>query len=505
MTNVHMFYTLFYCHPPTSPYPITAMKVVCLLITHLRTKVEVRRHPNLKNIPAVIVGRSKGRSMVVDSTPYTSGVAPGMTLEEALSIQPEALVIEADEPHYRRVFAQVIASLQGISDRVEGSELGTAYVRLDGLERLYGGEAWLVNALLNAVPQDLTPRAGVAEAKFPAFVAARVSEQSRATRVPIDAESFLATHPVDLLPVPADLRAALHRFGFHTMGDMALMTESVLVDRFGVEGRRAWHLSRGMDDSPVIPLAHVETIVERTSLPFSSASLELLITVVDTLLARAFSRPSMRGRYAGKVLLECALDGGPTWAREITFKGGAGNRKRALAIIRPRLEEEHPSGSVEDVILTLDELTGESGTQLGLLPDARESDRRRLVEVDRDLRARTGGSPALYRVVGVAPWHPAPEMRALRVPIDSSARDEVRSLSSPVPIVVREGRDRQPKAVRLGSRWREVSSIEEQWGFDLWWMSRPLTRTYYRVMDEDGVDATLFRDDRGGCWYQQNA
>ena len=160
---------------------------------------------------------------------------------------------------------------------------------------------------------------------------------------------------------------------------------------------------------------------------------------------------------------------------------------------------------MEDVTLTLDDLIGESGTQLGLLPDARESGRRRLVEVDRDLRTRTGGSPALYRVVGVAPWHPAPEMRALRVPVDSSARDEVRSLSSPVPVVVREGRDRQPEAVHLGSRWREVSRIEEQWGFDLWWMSRPMTRTYYRVMDEDGVDATLFRDDRGGCWYRQGS
>ena len=481
------------------------MKVACLLITHLRVKVEMRRHPDLKNIPAIIVERSRGRALVVDSTPFASGISPGMTLEEALSIQPEALVLEADEPHYRRVFAQVLASLQGVSDRVEGSELGTAYVRLDGLERLYGGEARLVKALLNAVPQGLAPRAGVAEAKFPAFVAARTSAPLRATRVPIDAVSFLAPHPVDLLPVPADLKVALHRFGLHTMGNVAFMTEASMIDRFGSEGHRAWHLSRGMDDSPVVPLAHTETIVERTSLPFSSASMELLITVVDTLLARAFSRPSMRGRYVGKALLECALDGGPTWAREITFKGSVGNRKRALSVIRARLEEDHPSGPVEDMTLTLDDLTGESGTQLGLLPEARESDRRRLVEVDRELRACTGGSPALYRVVGVAPWHPAPEMRALRVPVDSSARDEVRSLSSPVPVVVREGRDRQPKAVRLGSRWREVSGIEEQWGFDLWWMSRPMTRTYYRVRGEDGVEVTLFRDDRGGCWYLQSA
>ena len=481
------------------------MKVACLLITHLRTKIEMRRHPNLKNITAIIMVRSGGRSLVVDSTPSASGVSPGMTLEEALSIQPTALVLEAEEPHYRRVFAQVLASLQGISNRVEGSELGTAYVRLDGLERMYGGEARLVNVLLNAVPQDLAPRAGVAEAKFPAFVAAKTSGPLRATRIPIDAVSFLAPHPVDLLLVPADLKVALHRFGFHTLGDVASMTEVSMIDRFGTEGRRAWHLSRGMDDSPVVPLAHTETIVEHTSLPFSSTSLELLITVVDTLLARAFSRPSMRGRYAGKALLECALETGQTWTMEFSFKGGVGNRKRALSIIRPRLEEEHPSGPVEDVTLTLDDLIGESGTQLGLLPEARESNKRRLVEVDRELRARTGGSPALYRVVGVAPWHPAPEMRALRVPVDSSARDEVRFLSSPIPVVVREDRDRQPEAVLMGSRWREVSRIEEQWGFDLWWMSRPMTRTYYRVMDEGGVETTLFRDDRGGCWYQQSA
>ena len=476
-----------------------------MLITHLRTKVEVRRHPNLKNIPAVIVGRSKGRSMVVDSTPSATVISSGMTPEEALSIHPETLVLEADESHYRKVFSQVFTSLQGISDRVEGSELGTAYIRLDGLEHLYGGEARLVNALLNAVPRDLAPRVGVAEAKFPAFVAATVSEPSRATRVPSDVAAFLAPHTVDILPVPTDLKVALHRFGLHTLGDVGSMTEISLVDRFGGEGRRAWHLSRGMDDSPVIPMAHAETVVESTSFPFSSASLELLITVVDSLLARAFSRPSMRGRYAGKVLLECTLEGGPTWVREITFKGGVGNRKRALSILKARLEEEHPAGPIEDVTLTFDDLTGESGTQIGLMPDVREVNARRLADVERDLRTRMGGTPSLYRLVGVAPWHPAPEMRTLRVPVDSSSRDQVRPMSSPVPVVVRQNRDREPEAVQWNNKWRKVSRIDEKWGFDLWWMSRPMTRSYYRVRAEDGVEVTLFRDERGGCWYWQGA
>ena len=158
MTKARMFYILLPVQSSDSPHPRAAMKVACLLITHLRAKVEMRRHPDLKSTPAVIVERSGGRAQVVDATPSANGVFPGITLQEALSIRPEALVLEADEPHYRRVFAQVLASLQGISDRVEGSELGTAYIRMDGLERLYGGEARLVNALLNAVPQNLAPR-----------------------------------------------------------------------------------------------------------------------------------------------------------------------------------------------------------------------------------------------------------------------------------------------------------------------------------------------------------
>ena len=283
------------------------------------------------------------------------------------------------------------------------------------------------------------------------------------------------------------------------------MTEATLIDRFGPEGRRAWLLSHGIDDNPLVPLAHIETVVESAPFPFSSASLALLLTVIDTLLARAFAQSSMRGRYAGNAFIQCVLEDGPTWSREFSFKGGVGSKERALSIIKPRLEQEHPTGPIEDVTLTLNGLTGESGTQMGLMPDIREVNARRLADVERDLRRRMGGTPALHRVVGVAPWHPAPEMRTLRVPVGSSSRDQVIPMSSPVPVVVREGRDREPEAMRWNSRWRKVSHIDEQWDFDLWWMSRPMTRTYYRVRGEDGMEVTLFRDERGGCWYRQNA
>ena len=163
----------------------------------------------------------------------------------------------------------------------------------------------------------------------------------------------------------------------------------------------------------------------------------------------------MQGRYASKAVLECALEDGPTWSREFSFKGGAGNRERAFSAIRARMEDDHPQGAVEDVTLTLDNLTGESGVQLGLLPDVRESSIRQLVEVERDLRARTGGSPSLYRVVEATPQHPAPEMRTLLAPIDPSESTELKPVSGPVAVVVEEGRDAK---ARVGASRQQMAT-----------------------------------------------
>ena len=479
------------------------MKIACVLITHLRAKVEMRRQPHLKDRPALIVSRSQGRALVIDHFPAASGAAAGMAVEEALSRQADGMVLEADEAAYRREFHRMLQSLQGASDRVEGAELGTAYVGLDGLEALYGGEARLVTTLLNAVSQDMAPRVGVAEAKFPAYVAARASQPLGATKIPTDAAGFLAPQPVDLLPIPRAVRVELRRFGLHTLGEVAAMKQEALTDRFGPEGRRAWELAQGIDHTPLIPLRHEESVVEHAALPFASASLELLLTATDTLLRQAYAQPRMQGRYAGGAELECILHRAQSWRKELPFKQAMGDWERASRIVRGQLEADHPQPPVEEATLALTNLTGDSGMQLSLLADLRGDRERRLAQAERQLQARTGGKPALHRVVPVAPWHPAPEMRAMRVPLDASGPGTMRPLSLPTPAEVREGPEGEPAAVLMGERWQRVSRIEDLWCFDLWWMPQPMTRTYYRVGGEDGGEATLFRDQHQERWFRQ--
>ena len=84
------------------------MRVACVFVTHLRAKVELLRQPHLKTTSAVIVGRDRGHSVVLDTLPKSSGAVVGMTVEEALSHRAYTMVIEADEPYYRNAFGEVL-------------------------------------------------------------------------------------------------------------------------------------------------------------------------------------------------------------------------------------------------------------------------------------------------------------------------------------------------------------------------------------------------------------
>ena len=297
----------------------------------------------------------------------------------------------------------------------------------------------------------------------------------------------------------------MHRFGLHTMGGVAAMTPESLVDQFGIAGRRAWELSHGIDHDPVVPLPYEEAVTEHTALPFASSSVEWLLTAVDTLLRRAYARPRMQGRYAGRVTLECVLERATPWGRPVNFKQPVGSWEQAAILIRRQFERELPTAPVEEITLTLSGITGEAGTQAGLFHDVQRNRELRLLDAERQIQARINGNHALYRVVDVAPWHPAPEMRAVQVPIDPSGRDGMKPLAVPVSVAVQEGPHREPVAVRLGEQWHALTRIEDRWSFDLWWMPQPVSRAYYRVSRRDGGSLVLFQDRADSCWYRQTS
>ena len=385
------------------------MKTACVLITHLPAKAELRRRAGLRNKPTLITAQSSHGPMVLDASPQVTGVVAGMPLQEALSRCAGASLLEADMPHYHAVFDRVVERLARRSPVVEKGELGCAYVGVTGLEAMYGGEANIVAALLNAVPEEFNARVGLAKAKFPAYVAAITSGGGQATRVPDDVPGFLAGLPVDLLPVSWDSKVRLHRFGLHAIGQVASLPVGPLQAQFGTEGRMIWELANGIDRSPLTSHKQEQVVCESLTFPSPVTTLHAILPAVDTLLGRAFSHPVIKGKHARSASIEAHVLRRATWSKSIAFKEAVNSKDRALLAIKTMLEAAELPGPLEDMRLTLSEIAGESGIQSSLFSDVRKQ--MQLSETMRQLEIRLRTRPPIYKVMDVEPWSRLPERR----------------------------------------------------------------------------------------------
>jgi DNA polymerase-4/protein ImuB len=184
--------------------------------------------------------------------------------------------------------------------------------------------------------------------------------------------------------------------------------------QFGPEGRRIWELARGIDSSPFIPRRSREAIEVDLSFPTPTMTLAAIAIAVESLLVRAFAQPAMHGRYARVCTLSGAVFRAPRWEKQMVFREPVGDCGKALALIRHTLEGQPPPGPLEDLSLTLTDLTGEAGRQETFLGDVRKLEN--LQEAMRQLRVRLRKQPPIYQVREVEPWSRFPERRLALMP-----------------------------------------------------------------------------------------
>ena len=391
------------------------MSIACVFVSHLPLKIELLRQPALQGKAALVVEQSGTQKLVVDRSSPTHDTVVGMSLEKALARCPYAVLIEADTSLYREKWSSILDGLEQRSPIVEDADLGLAYVDLRGLEELYGGEAKLVKAIADAVPQIYCPQVGVAEGKFPAYAAALQAEPGRAARVSEDAASFLAPLPVTNLPTSWKIKERLLDFGLNVMGSIAQLPFNTMQGEFGKEGARLWRLANGQDDELLVPRQHEETFTREVTFATPTVSLPAIIVALESLLTRAFV-DQLRGRFARVAFLEGRVDSGSTWSKRIGFREPVGSHGHALFILRSRLENLTLPDPLETLSLTLSGITGESGRQESLFPEVR--DRARLDDAIHQLRVRLGQRPPIYRVREVEPWSRIPERRRALVAYD---------------------------------------------------------------------------------------
>lgn len=395
------------------------MPVACLRIPHFGLRVALLDRPELDGAP-LILGTAGGRAVVADATPEASakGLRPGMTLREANALCPETLTLLPNPAKESDLQRELLDRLERFSPAVEPdeNEAGCWYVDLTGLERHHGAPLPAARRLLQLVSPALRPRAGVAPGKFVARIAAGVAAPGTVRTVaPAEVGTFLAAASVTWLPLPAGTITQLQRLGLETLGALAALPGAKVAARFGPEGRYAWELARGRDNSRVIPRPKVATVVETLSMPAPAVSREMLLVGLRQLVGRAFGRPVLHGRYVRQVTLRLLIENNRSWERLLTLREPCG-APRLIEALDLRLQALELPGPVIEVAIELSGIIAETARQE---PFALMRPRRAppLVAAVRHLKQRYGTSP-VYRIVEVEPWSRIPERRHALISYD---------------------------------------------------------------------------------------
>jgi nucleotidyltransferase/DNA polymerase involved in DNA repair len=389
------------------------MRIACVVIPRFPLAVELLAQPELRGRPVVIGGAPDERKAVVVCSPEAEreGVRRGMPLRQARALCRDAVFIEARHGLYRECHTRMLDALDQISPVIEDAGLGCAYAGVDGLRPLLGDEQTIAGIMVESVRSALRlrPRVGLAESRFAAW-AATLAARAGDTRIlePGAAAAYLATLPVEHLPVSAAMLERLRWLGLRTMADLTALPRGTLAAQFGPEGALAWDLARGDGGAPLTPRRPAEEVRGQIAFPQPAAGVQAIVAAARHLLARLLARPECAGRAVRGLLLSLVLQNGHRWERVLTFREPVTDRDRLLRALAARLDGITLPAAAEALILGLRDLCGETGIQGSLFTAQRHS--AGLGTALAQLRSRFGRD-LVMQIVEVEPWSRLPERR----------------------------------------------------------------------------------------------
>jgi DNA polymerase IV len=364
--------------------------------------VEQRDDPRLRGRP-VIVGAG-----VVLSASYEAraqGVRTAMSGWQARRLCPDAIEVTPRMSAYSTASRAVFEVFEQTTPLVEGLSIDEAFLDVGGLWRVSGSPPEIAVRLRHEVREQvgLPITVGVARTKFLAKVASGVAKPDGLLVVPSDRElAFLHPLPVEALwgvgPVTG---RKLRRQGLLTVGQVAELSETALVDLLGrAAGRHLHALAHNRDPRPVQVGRRRRSIGSQRALgrrgPRSPEAIDsILISLVD----RVTRRLRAARRVGRTVVLRLRFDDLSRASRSRTMAEPTSHTPTILATARALLGTAMPSIQERGLTLvgvSIANLIDEGAIQLTLPLDRHSGDA--LDTALDSVRARFG-SAAITRAV----------------------------------------------------------------------------------------------------------
>jgi DNA polymerase IV (DinB-like DNA polymerase) len=227
---------------------------------HFFSAIEERERPEIRGRPVVVGAdpqRGKGRG-VVKTCNYQArafGLRSGMPISTAWQLCPSAVYVRENYPLYKEVSEAIMTILRKYADKFQSWGFDEAFLDVSSRVQSFEEAAQLAVCIKHDIlwHEELTCSIGVAANKLVAKIASDFKKPDGLTVVKEDeAKAFLAPLPVrKMLWIGEKSERRLNELGIKTIGDLARCDASLLVERFGVMGRRYQEWARGIYISEV--------------------------------------------------------------------------------------------------------------------------------------------------------------------------------------------------------------------------------------------------------------
>jgi DNA polymerase-4 len=267
--------------------------------------VEQRDAPELRGKPVIVGG---GVVLAASYEAKARGVRTAMGGRQARDLCPEAVIVPPRMDAYSQASRDVFAIFRDTTPLVEGLSIDEAFLEVGGLRRIVGTPEQVAAQLRERVRADvgLAISVGVARTKFLAKVASAVSKPDGLLVVEPERErQFLLPLPVERLwGVGAVTAEKLHRFGIHTVGELADLEAATAERMLGrAAGAHLHALARLRDPRPVEATGRRHSIGSQRALGRGSRSQEELSLILTAIVDRVARRLRDGDRVCRTVVL----------------------------------------------------------------------------------------------------------------------------------------------------------------------------------------------------------
>lgn len=373
--------------------------------------VELLARPELRGRP-VIVGGSGPRGVVAAAS-YEArvyGISSAMPSVRARRLCPAAVFLPGDHGLYAEVSARVMALCRDLTPAVEPISLDEAFLDLSGTERSLGPPAGIAHRLRAALfeTEGLTCSVGLAPNKFLAKLASEAAKPAPSREGPVPGRGVVVV-PDDgiedfLWPLPASALwgvgpatlTKLRRMGVVTVRDLARQPLERLVSQLGVShGRHLHHLSRGIDDRPVVADQQAKSVSHEETFPADVHDTERLAAEVVRMSDAVASRLRRADTVGRTVTIKVRFGDFRTLTRSRTLEGPTDSSRLIARTARALLASVDTSDGVRLLGVGVSSL-GEHGArqlsfdQLATAAGDGDADWRRAEDAVEAIRARFG-------------------------------------------------------------------------------------------------------------------